>query len=231
MIDGLLAPGNGPFVVALLVMLGLTVVELVALLTGVGVNDLVDDYVIAQAGLEGAGESMSGLDATVPETGVVGRLLGWLYVGRVPVLMILVVFLSVFALVGLTGQTLLRGGLGHALPGLLAAPLALVVSLPMVRACVAGLARMLPRDETSAVDPATFIGRTAQIVGGVARPGLAAQARLVDQFGTEHYLLVEPDLDAETIPQGTRVLIVRPLGGGRYAAIVNPNTSLIDKDS
>ena len=39
-IDWFLAPGSGPFVVALLVMLGLALVEVVALVSGVGLNDV-----------------------------------------------------------------------------------------------------------------------------------------------------------------------------------------------
>jgi hypothetical protein len=231
--DWLLAPGSGPFVVALLVMLGLALVEVVALVSGVGLNDVIDEYVVSHSGIEALGDGGGGLDATTPAEadGLISRFLAWLYVGRVPVLMMLVVFLGIFALLGLVGQAVLRGAIGWTLPAIVAVPAVTVASLPLVRACGAALARWLPRDETTAVDPATFIGRTAEVTGGIARSDLPAQARLVDAFGTEHYVLVEPDVAGIELPTGTRVLLVRQISGGRFAAIVNTNASLVDKDS
>lgn len=233
MTDWLVAPGNGPFVVALLVMLGLTLVEVVALFGGFGLNDLVDEYVVTHTGLDALGESASGLDVTSgPDgPGLVGRFLAWLYVGQVPVLMILVVFLSVFAALGLLFQTLLRGTLGMPLPAAAAAPIVWVACLPVVRGSVAALARVMPRDETTAVDPESFVGRTAQVTGGTARPDLPAQARVVDAFGTTHYVLVEPEDTGEMLEAGSHVLLVRRVSGTRFTAIANTNPALLEKDA
>lgn len=233
MTEWFLAPGTGPFVVALLVMLGLALVEVVAVVSGVGLNDVIDEYVVSHSGIEVLGDGGGGLDATTPADadGIISRFLAWLYVGRVPVLMMLVVFLGVFALVGLVGQAALRGLIGWPLPALVAVPLVAFASLPFVRTSGAVLARWLPRDETTAVDPATFVGRTAEVTGGTARSDLPAQARVVDAFGTQHYVLVEPDVASEQLATGTRVLLVRQISGGRFAAILNTNTSLVDKDS
>ncbi len=229
MIDTLTAPGNAPFVVALLVMLGLALVECIALFTGFSLNDMVDEFVVPHSGVETLGHAPTGMEATGPEAaGLVGRFLAWLYVGKVPVLMVLIVMLTVFGLAGLVGQGLLRSTLGFAAPSLLAAPVVFVVTLPLVRACVAGLARILPRDETSAVDPAVFVGRTARILSGVARTGLPAEARLRDGFGTDHHVLVEPEEPGQTFPAGSIVLLVRQTGGGRFTAIANPNDALVD---
>ncbi|KAF0811149.1 hypothetical protein A167_00181 [Alcanivorax sp. S71-1-4] len=212
------ASGSGPFTVAVLVMLGLALIELATLLTGASVNDLLDDFVVTHAGLEGS---------TTPEAqGVIGRFLAWLYVGHVPVLMILIVWLCVFGLSGLVLQAVLRSSLGFALPGIVAAPLVLGVTLPLVRRCVGGLARILPRDETNAVSPDTFIGRTAVLVGGNASRALPAQARLTDEFGTTHYVLVVPDDTDGVLPSGSLVLLVARLGNGRFSAIINPNQAL-----
>jgi hypothetical protein len=231
--EWLVAPGSGPFVVALLVMLGLALVEVVAVVSGIGLNDVIDEYVVPHSGIEALGDGGGGLDATTPADadGVIARFLAWLYVGRVPVLMMLVVFLGTFALIGLAGQAMLRGVMGWTLPALVAVPVVFAASLPFVRACGAALARWLPRDETTAVDPATFVGRTAEVTGGIARSDLPAQARVVDAFGTAHYVLVEPDVAGIQFATGTRVLLVRQIGGGRFAAIVNTNASLVDKDS
>ena len=222
--------GNAPFVVALLVMLGLAVVECVALFTGFSLNDAVDELVVPHSGVETLGHA-TGMEATGPEAaGVVGRFLAWLYIGKVPVLMVLIVALTVFGVCGLALQGVVRGVLGMPAPALLAVPTVFIATLPLVRACTAGLARMLPRDESSAVDPASFVGRTARVTSGVARAGMPAEARLRDAFGTDHHVLVEPEEPDQTFPAGSIVLLVRQTGGGRFSAIANPNDALVDPE-
>lgn len=234
--DWIGAPGNQPFVVALLVMFGLTAVEVIALLVGFSLNDMVDEFVVPHTELDvpdvdGPGHASHGLDSvSVEGPGMVARFLAWLYIGRVPVLMVLIVLLTVFGLCGLIGQGILKSLTGFNAPGIVAAPLVLVASLPIVRACTAGLHRILPQDESSAVDPSTFVGRTATITNGTARTGLPADARLRDQFGTEHHVLVEPEEAGQTFAAGTLVLLVRQVGAGRFSAIPNPNDALIDTE-
>jgi hypothetical protein len=239
-IDLLTAAGNAPFTVALLVMLGLLIFELISLFSGLGVNEVVDDLLAANVDFPdmpddisgGYGDFSSGIEgSSAPEAGsLIGRVLAWLYVGRVPVLIVLVVFLGIFGLIGLFGQTVLRETIGLALPGLIAAPIAFFASLPLVRWTSAGLARILPRDETSAVSTRSFVGRTATVVGGNARTGLPAQARFRDQFGTTHYVQVEPEDADEVLESGSTVLLVRQING-RFSAIPNPNAALTDQDS
>ncbi|MDZ3822720.1 MAG: YqiJ family protein [Pseudoxanthomonas sp.] len=220
------AAGNAPFVVALLVMVGLALAELVALATGVGLNDVVDDLLLPSSAGSDAG---TGMEATGSEVqGVVGRFLAWLHIGKVPVLMVLIILLALFGLIGLVGQNLARTLFGAPAPTLLAVPLAFAVALPPVRWCSGLLARILPGDESSAIDLDQLVGRTGTVVGGTARAGLPAQARVTDRFGTDHYVLAEPEDAAETFPAGAVVLLVRRTGGGRFAVIANPNPALVD---
>lgn len=225
----MVASGNAPFTIALLIMLGLAVVELIALVTGFSVNDVVDDFVAGHLEVT-AGSGPTGMEATghADASGVVGRFLAWLHVGRVPVLMILIVFLTAFGVVGLVAQGILRSLIGHALPTIIAAPAAFMVVLPVVRAATGGLARLMPRDETNAVDIATLVGRTAVVTGGTARTGLPAQARVRDNFGTEHYVMVEPEDDGAAFATGSVVLLVRQHANGRFTVIENPNAVLVD---
>lgn len=227
--DWMTASGNAPFAIALLIMFGLALVELIALVTGFSVNDVVDDFVAGHLEATAATGS-TGMEATGhgEASSVVGRFLAWLHVGRVPVLMILIVFLTVFGVLGLVAQGALRALLGHALPAIVAAPAVLVASLPAVRATTGLLARLMPRDETSAVDIATLVGRTAVVTGGTARTGMPAQARVRDSFGTEHYVLVEPEDEGAVFAVGSVVLLVRQHAGGRFTVIENPNAALVD---
>lgn len=234
MIELLSAPGSLPFSVALLVMLGLLLVELLALVGGFGISELFDDLIVSNVDLPEAdvgidADLSSGLEGSgAPDGGsTVGRVLAWLYIGRVPVLMVLIVFLTVFGLVGLMAQALLRQLIGMTMPALLAGPAVFVLVLPLVRACTAGLAWLMPKEESSAVSTDTFIGKMAIITGGSARTGLPAQARLTDRFGTTHYVMVEPDNTGDELQSGETVLLVRRIGS-RFGAISNPNADLID---
>jgi hypothetical protein len=215
--DFVTAPQNLPFSVALTIMFGLALLEGAGLLLGAGLSSVLDKLV---PGID--------IDVDLPDVqspGMVSQLLGWLYVGKLPFLVVLIVLLMSFGLSGLLLQHLsltLSGGL---LPALLAAPLALVPALPVTRLTTAGLARILPRDETEAVSRQSFIGRVAIITMGTARHGLAAQARLYDQYGQRHYVMVEPDNHEEVLHTGSEVLLVRRSGHG-FIAIPNPSSVL-----
>lgn len=204
----LLSPDNVPFVAALVLMLLIGVVEALGLGGGAALGD----------GLDGA-------DADVNvET---PSLLSWINVGRLPLLMLIVVFLLAFGLTGLVGQAVLAGAIGRTLPWFAATPLAFAVALPVTRVFGRVVARILPKDETSAVSRDSLVGRVAVIVTGEARQGSAAEARVRDEHRQVHYVMVEPDEAGDVFPQGSSVLLVRH-AGARYFAIHNTSASLRD---
>jgi hypothetical protein len=154
------------------------------------------------------------------------RVLGWLHIGRVPALVLLLLFLAGYTLFGYGLQSVVHGLFGSYLPAWLAALVAVPSGMATVRGLGALIAHIIPRDETSIVSELTLVGRVGVIVGGVARRGLAAQARVRDSHGRSHYLMVEPDLDDEVFDEGTQVLIVRK-AGAFYRCIANPHPSLM----
>ena len=83
----------------------------------------------------GLGASAVHLDAHADVDGG-GDLLGWLGVGRVPLLMLLVVFLALFGLAGLAIQQF-----AGPLPLLIAVPAAVAAALPLTGLGARGLAR------------------------------------------------------------------------------------------
>ena len=87
----------------------------------------------------------------------------------------------------------------------------------------------MPKEQTEAVSQRGFVGRIAIIIRGEARTGHPAEAKLSDQYGQTHYLLVEPDEADAVLRAGQEVLIVR-LVSGRYHAIDNPNPALTDHE-
>ena len=150
--------------------------------------------------------------AEIGSQSALSRLLGWLCVGRVPVLILLIAFLTVFGLSGLFVQSFLADLTGTAWSGWLVSIPALFIAVPSVRLFGLGMAKLIPSDETSAVSSKTFIGRVATITLGTARRRNPAQAKLHDKFGQVHYVMVEPDIRGEKFVTGDDVLIVRKTG-------------------
>ena len=186
MLDFLLAPENLPFAVALLVMLGIGAVEAVGFGFGGADVDLHGD----------------GADA-----------LGWLGIGQVPLLVILVVLLALFGMIGIALQQFADALLGAPLSPWLAAPLAFVGALPLLGVSARALARVMPSDETTAVSLDSLVGKRAEVTVGSARRGSPAQARVRDVHGQAHYVMIEPASDDHAIGAGETVLLVRREGG------------------
>ena len=238
MVSFLFAEANLPFLVALGLMVAIALMEGVAALLGGGLSSLIDsllpdslsgvdvdldvdvdadldvDVDVDVAALDGAsgGLALSGL-------------LGWLSFGRVPALILLIIFLASFGLVGLFTQKLAVSVLDTTLPGWLATAPALVLAFLAMRYLGRGFARLIPKEETEAVSRASFIGRVAVITLGEARLGRPAQARLRDEHGQSHYVMVEPDEDHEVFATGDEVILVRE-ARGRFHVIRNPSLTL-----
>src|SRR3954451_6827115 len=67
------------------------------------------------------------------------KMLGWLYVGRVPMLVLIVLFLASFALAGFALNMVVHRFVGIWVPPLFAVPLAFIATLPIVRILGAGV--------------------------------------------------------------------------------------------
>jgi membrane protein implicated in regulation of membrane protease activity len=182
MLDFIVASENLPFSAALLLMLMIGAVEAVGL---------------------GASAAHLELDADADA----GHLLGWLGVGEVPLLMLLVVLLAWFGTVGLG----LQQAIGPISPWI-ASGAAFAAALPLTGFTARGLARIMPRDETTAVSLDTLVGKRATVTVGVARRGSPAQARVRDVHGQVHYVMIEPCGDSEAVATGETVLLVRREG-------------------
>lgn len=223
MLQLLLASENLVFSIALLLMLLIGVLELVALLLGSSMASSLDGL-LPEVELSPHTE-VGQLDAD----SALSRFFGWLRIGEVPLLMLLVVFLLSFGLLGLILQSVLQSVLGLMAPVWLAVPAVFVISLPAVRLGGGVLQHIMPRDETTAVSSDSLLGRIAVITLGTAKHQYAAEARVKDQHGYQHYVQVEPDNAAEIFEQGTEVLLLTRQGA-IYKAIKNDNPHLSETD-
>lgn len=155
------------------------------------------------------------------------KILGWFHIGRVPVLILIVIFLGAFALTGFGINMVTQRLFGIFVTPWIAAPAAFVCALPIVRILGAGFAKVMPRDETYAVTLDSLVGRVATILGGTARPGYPAQGKVLNEHGQALYVMIEPDVPDAVFEAGTSVLLVRQLAGNRFAAIINPRPDLL----
>jgi len=220
----MLASENLAFSIALVLMLMIAVLEGVAALLGAGVSSALESL-LPESELSPHTEV-----GQIEADSALSRFLGWLRIGEVPLLMLLVIFLLCFGLVGLLLQGVIHNLLGILLSGWLAVPLVLVISLPCVRVTGGVLQQILPKDETSAVTEDSLLGRVAIITLGTARESYPAEARVKDQHGYNHYVQVEPDSTGAEFAQGTEVLLLSRLGAV-YKGILNPNPHLSDQSS
>lgn len=201
------APETWPFGSALVVMVGLSVVEGFGLLFSSSPSHLLDSLIP---------HSIDGPDGP----------LGWLHVGKVPILVLLILFLAGFALCGYAVQAIAVALSGGLLPAWIAVIPAVFTGLSTVRGIGALIARIVPGDETTAISEQTLIGRAGVVVRGIARADLAAEAKVRDAYGRAHYVMVVPDIPDQTFDEGCDVLLVKKVGVS-FRCIKNPHPELL----
>ena len=196
----LLADYNLPFAIALGAMLLLSILQIV------GLGDFgpdIDADVDLDTDLDGA-------------TGAMGGITTLLGIGRVPFLIWLIVFLFLFAGIGVSIQGLAESLTGAPLYAWLAAVLSLGATLPLTATLVRPLARIMPQDETTAVGLDSLVGRRAEITTGRAAAGYPARAKVRDLHGHTHHVMVEPHERSSALHEGDQVLLVRREGQTFY---------------
>jgi hypothetical protein len=212
--DELVSAGNAPFLVAICLMVVIGLAEALSLLIGVGLSHYLDSLFAPD--LAHGSDLLAG-----------GDFLGWLHIGRAPILVLVVIFLTGFAVAGLVMQWAVAGLFGQPLPPLIASLLAIACAVPTVHVLGGRIARLVPRDETSSVSEESFIGRVARLTAAAASAGNPGEAKLTDEHGRTHYLLVEPDGPDIRFRQGDALLVVSRASGSVFRAIHNPRPDLL----
>lgn len=204
--DSLIQPGTEVFWEALLVVAGLGLVELVSMLFGISASGLLDHGL----GYHGPGDT---------EGGLLGGWMSWLNAGGVPILVLAVLLLSVFAVLGFLIQGL-TASVVQPLPLSAAGPLALIGSVPVTRWLSRGLARIMPRDESNAVSQASFIGLVGVVTIGPLDQGQPGMVRVKDPYENIHTLRAQA-APGYLIETGAPVIIVDG-SDGLFQAIPAP---------
>jgi len=224
MIAFFLLPENVPFSTALALMMLMTILEIISATIGMGISEMVDS-VIPEIDAD-IDADIDGVDAGAGSNSLI-KLLAWFRVGEVPVIILFIILLTGFGIIGMLLQFTVVQVFGGPLPAFAAAVPALFGALPIVRSLGGVLGKYMPKDETYVVSEKSFIGQVATVTMGTARQGNPAEAKLKDQHGQTHYLLVLPDNDDETFATGEKCIVVSQ-NGSTYRVIKNTSTVLTD---
>ncbi|MBE8167296.1 MAG: YqiJ family protein [Shewanella sp.] len=198
MMDFVLAHQNWPFTLAFILVIGLGLFELISMLVGLSLLSALDDLLPIDINAD----TSTGVD------GVTG-ILGWLCLGRLPLLIWLVLVLTSFAITGLTINYLSLCFMFHYFPEPYALVAATVLTLFSCRYLGAALARKLPKNESSAINHDELAGSVGTITVGRATQTNPAEAVIKDAFTQKHYVRVVPNTAEEHFEQGTKIVLLR----------------------
>lgn len=224
-LDFFLAPQNGLFTLAAVVALVIMLAQALGLLIGFGLSEALENLLPdfdADLDLDAEVDLDADVDADLDlgEPGLFESFFGWLNVGRVPLLVLLLSFLGSFAGGGYLLQAVSSGFVGL-LPAFLVGPVALAAALPATRGTSRVLGRILPKEETYAIDPEDFVGELATVTLGPVVRATAGKARIMDAHGNLHFVRVRAARPDASFDVGAEVLLVR-LEGSIFEAITPP---------
>jgi len=187
----LLAPEVRPFAVAAAIMATLGGIELLSMLVGFSIGELFGKEIAIEADSHNA----------------LGGLFLWINAGRLPLLILIILALGIFSIEGFLLQGIAHGA-GVTIPVFIAALAAAAGSIPVVRASSRGISRIIPRDESYAVNEADFVGHVGEVSVGPLDQGLPGRVRLKDVFGNWHTVSARASSDSQALAVGASVLLV-----------------------
>lgn len=232
MVDVLLSASLAPFTVAIALLFGLLLLEILFAMIGfslmgqeadldVDVADVPDVADLAGMGVDldipDIGDydipdvSADGPDATLTEP---AGALAWLGLGKVPFVIWLASLCLGFGASGLVIQIVTSNLIGFTWPIFLAVPAAAIIGLWFTKGFSGLFADLLPKSETTSLSTRRYVGHKGVVTQGTAARGKPAEVRLTDRFGNLHYLRAEPVHDTDRIKAGTEVIILRNMRTG-----------------
>lgn len=202
-----LLPENAIFLVSFLLILAVGVLEIAALIVGASVFAHADAMLSPH--IE-AGDSYfaQGFD--------------WLNTGRLPLLVLIILFLGIFSISGFVIQWMVIDFFSAPLPTFIAAIAALFLTVFGTKYLSVRIAHFFPQHESSAISEDSFVGCIAMVTGAPASINTPTECRLTDKFNQVHYVLVEPEEAEVTFTAGDKILITSRLSESRFKGVKNP---------
>lgn len=201
MVEFLFAQANLPFSISLSFVLLLGIFEALSLVLGYSLVGAMDDWAPIDLDVDADG-SASGF------TGVSG----WLCLNRLPLLIWFVLVLVSFSITGYTSNFLSLLLTDQPLPQIISLPIALILTAFSCRYVGAAVAKVLPKNESTAVSIDTLLGSIGTVTLGCAIKGNPSEALVKDQHQQKHYVLVEPEVTGVEFKTGTQVVLLKREG-------------------
>lgn len=217
----LLSDGVVPFSTAILMMFIFGAIEAASVFAGFSLSAVLDNF-LPDFDLPDADVDADGIGA--PD-GMLALILGWLSIGRIPALALLILFLCFFGLGGFAVQMTAQGVAGAMLPAGIASLPAFAIGLFGMSRVGAVIAHFIPKDQSQAVSRMELLGAIAVIVGGTATRGVPAQAKAHDLAGKTHFIQVEPRRPDISLVNGDTCIVVGQKAGTSIY-FVEPESSL-----
>jgi len=195
-------PGMFLFTVSAFLLTFYVVIELVSLmLIGTGVGHLLDTV-------------LPGHDADISHAaeGALAKAFGWLYLGRVPLMIILMLFLGGFAASGFAVQGVAFSIFGGTLPWLLAYSIGVAGGLAVVRLCAPPVARLLAAANRPGTTPTDFVGAVGVVTVGTMTAELASTVRVRALSGEMHFLAAKALRSGDSLAEGRQVVLQKKDG-------------------
>lgn len=133
--------------------------------------------------------------------------LSWLGVGKIPMMIWLMIFFGGWSVYGFLIQSFSYELSGDVLTWLIAVPVALIINLPGTALTCKIIMPIIPKNESYAISINDLIGASATIIVGAAKLGTPTQAKVIDKYGSTHYVLIEPEDINDVFLEGEVVAI------------------------
>jgi hypothetical protein len=196
-------PAFFPYVISIKILAVIAVMEMLLALLATGIFSNL--FSCLDGFLDGLMPELNVPDADIPWH---WSVLSALHIGKIPASILTVCFFTFFGITGICFQYLMHVITGAAATNWLVLPAAFVMSLFAVHFAGGIIYRLIPQNETSAVSTESFIGMTAVITLGRAEKDYPAPAKLVDDTGEAHSLMVLPYEDRDVLTEGMQVLLI-----------------------
>ena len=187
---------NTPFLYALYFLAFILAIEIISLVIGIGISELISL------------DSDVDVDLEI-EHGFFGKFVSFIKVDNVPILILLIIYMATFSIFGFLSQSLSVQYFGYTFNLSLVVGSVAVIAFPIYKMIAKMMADKLFREETTAISEAEFLGRIATISTGTAKIGLPAEARFVDQHGQQHFVMVEPEDENVEFGPETEIELLR----------------------
>lgn len=178
---------NIPFTFALIFLVFLLALEICSLVIGISISSLVD------------------VDVDAGYLTVLG-------LGKVPFIVWLVLFLGIFAVLGLVATDLLGSLISGISPWIVAVPVALA-ALPINAVSCRFIISMIPNSDSTVVSTDTFVGREGLVVTGNATYTDFAMGTVLDEHENSHNIRVQSIDEGVVLESGSKVILVEKKDG------------------